>query len=250
MGPISTNPSIDGSQINFGLLHSDINKYCTKEGITLSDISSKKLFRGVNYLSACISRKRIPQNSLLAVLDIIDQPLVKYKLKKEEEKAAVPCQQGVEDNGGGEWYCKLSVRPQFGIVSLAIYHGDKEIAVGHAKIRENTDTEIAKSISYAAHICFKNVEQLDFVNRIGASNPDDMIYEMYNNSVPFKQNAVQYVAERTDRGELARFIKLNYDIFPSWGEKAMRRFLTLNNASKQVQSAFDREFERYIKSCR
>lgn len=244
------NNIIDETMIDFGMLQKDIAAWCKKNKVSLRQLSEEKLYHGSSYLSARISNKRIPQSVLMAVLDIIGEPLAKYKIEKVKAKKADDAKaeksiqvEPVQDDGA--WTCSLSVQEQFSIVSLAIYHNGKEIAVGHAKIKDNTDKEIAKSISYAAHICFKNVEQTEFVNRIGLDNPNNLEYGCYNGGVSFKDIAVKYAGERTDRGEMGRFIQRHYSNFPAFGQMAMRRYFAENNASPNVLKAFDIEFRKY-----
>lgn len=240
---LKNNPTLTAAEINFDLLKRDVKAYCEAHHCTMAEVSTQKLYRGNSFLSARFSEKRMPTNSLLGLLQVIEQPLKRYEIQQEKPEP-------VKQEQGDEWGCKLLVNKEFGIVSFVILHNGEEFAKAHSKIGGDADVDIAKSISYAAHVCYKNVEQNDFVNRIEMSDENAFTMNAFAQNTPFKEYIRAFVGEKTGRGELARYVSTNYASFPTWGEKNMRHYLAFNRASKQVVDAFDAEWENYRKWAR
>lgn len=242
-GKRTKNPVLEADTLNFGLLRSDVNMYCKQNGVSMADISRDKLFRGDSYLSARLSERKITLATLTGICQVIGQPIKRYEIEKK------PPEQPVQkhDEPASAWDCKLMVNTDFGIASFIILRNGEVFAKAHSKLRGTSDVDIAKSISYAAHVCYKELEQADFVNRIGLSDNDAYGLDAFAPSTPFKEYIRQFTGEKSGRGELARFVSNNYAKFPTWGEKGMRHFLTFSRASKQVVDAFDAEFDKYRK---
>lgn len=235
---------LDAKVFDFPAFHADVTAWCSENDMSLSSFCTRKLMRGETYVSTSVTKKRIPLDVARGICEIIGQPPAKYEInKKGPEKPAVVAP--VAD--GAEWSCKLAVNVEFGIVSFILLHNGEEYAKAHAKINgDGTDTDIAKSISYAAHMCYKNCEQTDFVNRIAASDSEALGMNPFSKAnVPFKDYIRVFADELTERGAIARFVKNHYAAVPTWGEKSIKHYLMSQNAPEKVLSGFDAEFKNY-----
>ena len=246
--------AISEEKFNYGLLKADLAQFYKDEGITQEKFSTDYLFHSKSFTSHLVNDRTLTPQFAMAICKIIGQPMKRYKVEKpapDPEPEAAPAENGrAEDDmtqeASAEWGCKIAVNAEFGIVSFALLHNGEVYTKGHARIDGERGVDIAKSISYAAHICYKNIEQKDFCNRI-AKDEEDAEYKYYafGTDVPFKEYIRQFTGEKSARGELARYVFLNYAKFPSWGEKKIRSFLAVERAGKQIIDAFDDCWKQY-----
>ena len=114
--------------------------------------ASRTLGFGPNYIANCCARGLMARSSTMLMEKMFGFQLEDYKMeeKKEEE------QYSIEPYPDG-YRLDLVVKPDR--VKVSLYFGEEEIQAAWADVRGDTDLDLLKAISYAAHMMYKFTEQ-------------------------------------------------------------------------------------------
>ena len=123
-----------------------------KRGLTAKEVSGS-IGKNSNYVIGCVCNGAISD----AAMQLIE---IKYHIPREEieireEKKQVSAEPGFSLN--------LVVKPDR--VRVSINHNGKEIYGAYARINGDTETKLIQAISYAAHMCYKQAEQRELVDK-------------------------------------------------------------------------------------
>ena len=231
----------------------DVRDWCKNHAKTLSSVSVDVLFRNETYLSGALNKKALPPNVAVAIAKMIGVELKDYKVKKEKKEAnpAAEVKKTVVEEDAKGWSCFLKVDEDIGVAMVKIFKDGQEIAVGRSYTYGGDNQGILQGISYAAHMCYKMVQQGNMAHAImqeeGVGTEED---EDANPSarVIFKDWIKKYECENSKAGTLARYVKSHYVKIPATGKKKIRSFLRLNNGDAHLLT-FDTLWDQYFKWC-
>lgn len=260
---------LDPKKFNYSLFKDDLNKFRKKEGYTLEHVSQMVLFRSRCYLSYALNKSALPVQLLNPLCEFIGTTAAKYKIEepkpapKPEPKPelkpevvlpevmpAIPSPPSI-DSG---WECRIRVDEDFETVMMKVLKNGEEMALSRCYFFSKDDTGIMQAISYAAHQCYKNYQQValaqqesDFklrqeVKIVTESTNDPNDIRSFKNWVIYK-----YKNDTSSVGRLARYCESMYDRIPSHGERKIRMFLQLEKGGNAHVAAFNAIWPLYIK---
>ena len=252
---------MDEKKFDYEKFEEDLRRISKEKKKNMLKISEEICLRSANYLCNVLKTKRLPTNIAVAVaswaeMDMknyeIKKPVVKKEEKKSEEAPPVEASapQIVQDSG---WSCVIKVDEEFGMAMMKIFKDGKEIALGRSYTYGHDDVGIVQGISYAAHMCYKLVEQAKIATE--SANPDSAADESEDDDeltgsgvgrVVFKDWIKKYESDNSKAGKLARFIASHYQSIPSTGKKKIRAYIRLNKGETHL-TTFDSMWQMYYK---
>lgn len=235
---ISNIKYIEKSDFNFPQFLHDIKPILRLKEITLSDLSKTRYFKGANYLSNALNDGKIQARILYDLAEYLGVRLKDYEI------VLTPYAEKMEQNAdkqvivGETWTCTIDVNKEFETAMVKITLPNGESVTGRSFLYGTDNTGILQSISYAAHMCYKLVQQ----GKIEQMSSGD---DTENKKLNFKDWITKYEDCNSPYGKLARYIQSHYDAFPSSGEKNMKCYLMQNQGYSHV-SAFTTLFKQYV----
>lgn len=140
-------------KINSQLLHSALDGYNVEHGTTTTDLA-RKMGRADSYLFTIMNRGTIPTSTMTMLSALFGIKPEAYVWTKEDEE---PEEEIPEEP---EWDYRYEVLADKGCVKAYICHYGEIAAYAFARIKiPQTPVTIAQAISYAAHMCYKKLEQ-------------------------------------------------------------------------------------------
>lgn len=244
---------LDERKFDYEKFNSDLKAWCKANKKSFAYVSQNVLFRSEQYLSVVFSRKALPANIALALAKLMQVDMKDYKVTKEEKKevpaAKVEKIAAAEDSTG--WSCYLKVDEEIGVAMLKIFKDGHEIATGRSYTYGGDDQGIVQGISYAAHMCYKMVEQNKLAHAVmeeeGVGTEADQ-EENPSVRVLFKDWIKKYEEANSKAGTLARYVSSHYADLPATGKKKIRSYLRLNNGTAHLIT-FDTLWDQYFKWC-
>lgn len=231
---------LDPRKFDYAKFSKDFKGWAKENKITLTSISEKMLFRRAMYLSDALNHSRLPMNMAVALAEKAGLAMEAYEIKVEAPKVESVKVETPEvkmpDTG---WSCSLRVDEEFDTVMLKIFKDGKEMAKGVSYSYGKDDTGVVQGISYAAHMCYKFIQQ----GKIEKSGFD----EVTRTEVPFKEWLKKYNEEASRIGDLARYVNAEYKNVPTWGEKKIRQYFQLSKDGNKHVPAFNVAWNMYIK---
>lgn len=251
---------LDAKKFDYDSFKSDLSVVLMKKGTTMSKVSTDVCLRSTTYLSNMIRTKRLPANVAIAVAQWAEMDLKKYEIKRVVEKKLVIEQpkEVKEPNKVPEsgWACIVKVDEEFGMAMMKIFKDGKEIALGRSYTYGSDDVGVVQGISYAAHMCYKIVQQSKMAQESIKTVVEPEIEEepeeeleppsITNGRVIFKDWIKKYEKDNTKAGMLAKFIKSNYQSIPATGKKRIRMYIRLNKGEVHL-ATFDSMWTMYLK---
>ena len=251
---------MDEKKFDYEKFDEDLKRISKEKKKSVHKISEEICLRSGNYLCTVLKTKRLPANIAVAIaswaeMDMknyeIKKPAVKKEEKKSEEAPPVEASapQIVQDSG---WSCAIKVDEEFGMAMMKIFKDGKEIALGRSYTYGHDDVGIVQGISYAAHMCYKLVEQAKIATESANSDSatdepedDDELVGSGVGRVVFKDWIKKYEKDNSKAGRLARFIASNYQNIPSTGKKKIRMYIRLNKGETHL-TTFDSMWHMYF----
>ena len=257
---------MDEKKFDYAKFESDLKKVMKEKQVGMTRLSVDVCLRSPSYLGKAIKDKKLPANVVFAVAKWADMDLKGYEIKKpvvkkepKVEKPAVEEVKTVEANNDSNagWSCIVKVDEDFGMAMMKIFKDGKEIALGRSYTYGHDDAGIVQGISYAAHMCYKIVQQTKMANEsirvedvpesneAGIIEDDEMIGSGVGRVV-FKDWIKKYEKDNSKAGKLARFIGSHYQNMPSTGKKKIRSYIRLNKGESHL-TTFDSMWQMYYK---
>ena len=259
--PVKT---LDAKKFDYEKFDSDIRRINKEKKMTMVRLSEEVALRSGSYLQKALSEKAMPANVAIAVakwaeLDLKDYEIKPVKRVKEkpvvsEQTIEQAVEQKVSEKG---WSCVVKVDEEFGMAMMKVFKDGKEIALGRSYTYGHDDTGIVQGISYAAHMCYKQVQQAKMAQESIRTIPekeeisqdedgdDDEEVEVVGRVV-FRDWIQKYGNDNSKAGRLARFIQSHYDKVPATGKKKIRSYLRLNKGEAHL-TTFDSLWSMYQK---
>ncbi len=125
-----------------------LKQYLRQNGVNQKELS-RRIGRGDNYISSLIYTGKAPKCVWPVILREIGAPPSSFALAEKPKEAPKSSMTG--------WNLTLRCRP--GAVNVTVSFDDSEVASGWGRIKEETDLGLVQAISYAAHMCYKKVEE-------------------------------------------------------------------------------------------
>lgn len=140
-------------KINSKKLHEALDAYNAEHGTNTSELA-RQMGRADSYLHTIMTRGTMPSNAMKMISLLFGIKPEDYVWTHEDEEPEEP-----ETTG---WDFQFEVLPEKGCVKAWIVQGGETLVHGFARIKlPQTNTTIAQAVSYAAHVCYKKVEQLE-----------------------------------------------------------------------------------------
>ena len=265
MGNLKQN-MVDPDRFDYPRLHEDLRVWCKKNKKDLQTISQDVFYRTGSYVSNGLSKKNLPLNVLMKLIELIGADAKQYEIvpKPEPEPAPVvqeqPAPSATALTGNG-WEVAARVDLEFGTAMIKVMKNGEEVAIGRSYLYGKNDTDIVKSLSYASHMAYKVIQQRQIADRgyqqvadieeaetemakAEQEEPEPTIEEMASRRLPFKDWVKRYAEANSAYGKCARYIGSHYPHFPATSEKKMRYYLRLNGGETHLQT-FDVLFAMY-----
>ena len=236
-------------EFDYARFSADVKRWCKENGKSMSAVSQDVLFRHETYLSAALNKKALPANIALALAKMIGADMKDYRPAKKE--AAKPVEKKEENATATEkgWSCFLKVDEEIGVAMLKIMKDGEEIATGRSYTYGGDNQGIIQGISYAAHMCYKMVQQDKLAHVVmeeeGADTEES---ECASVRVLFKDWIKKYENDNSKAGTLARYVRSHYTSIPATGKKKIRSYMRLNNGTAHLIT-FDTLWDQYFKWC-
>ena len=230
----------------------DLRKWCKENSKTLSYLSSDVCLRHESYLSGALKKKCLPPNIALVLAKRAGIELKDYKIKRTVNTPAqveVKADEKMEAAEG--WSCFLKVDEEIGVAMLKIFKDGREVCTGRSYTYGGDEQGIIQGISYAAHMCYKMVQQQNLAHAVMAEEGVDTEQDTDANPlarVIFKDWIKRYENDNSKAGTLARYVKNHYEKIPSTGKKKIRSYLRLNHGEAHLM-VFDGIWDQYFKWC-
>lgn len=243
--------SLNPKEFDYDRMYKDLKDWCSKNGKTLAWVSENVLFHSKNYITAVFSSREIAPQVALAIAKLIGTEMKDYKIvrKPEPKPQDAPKKEACEEKRG--WSCTVRVDEEIGVAMLKIYKDGKEIATGRSYTYGGSTEGIVQGISYAAHMCYKMIQQDNIANSIAEEEdaaPDAEDQPNPSARVVFKDWIKKYENDNTKAGTLARYVRSHYAQLPSTGKKRIRGYLRLNGGTAHLIT-FDSMWSQYFKWC-
>lgn len=160
--------NVPGDVFNYGLFRVDISNSCKQAGVSLEDISEKKLLRSRRYLSNSLSSNSLPLNIIIALCDCFDLSVKTYEKNREPRRVAPEVREEIpvvtESKpivfnvafGGKQYTVETKVFGDAKTVLSSVSMDGKVISTGRSTFHDNGVSNIINSISYAIHSVGRN----------------------------------------------------------------------------------------------
>lgn len=145
------------SVFNYQKFQADLTYALDRAGDNINDVSAKVLFRSPSYLHGVIANRTLPMEMAFALCAKYGLSMKDYEIKKEPKPLPPPAVNACPLKNG--WDCVIRVNPDTKVALMTIYKDGAALTSSRSRIRGKSDLEIMQSISYAAHMCYKNIEQ-------------------------------------------------------------------------------------------
>ena len=229
----------DADKFDYAKFQKDLLDKAKKEKTTLAEISEKRLFHASNYLNEGLRKKKLPLQIIHSLSDWYGLSLKDYEIKPKAIAEPVKTEEKIIKLPNAPvlpWQCEIKVDEEFGTAMMRISKDGETVAVGRSGLYGLDDLGIVQSISYAAHMCYKIVQQEVFKSREDSASPKE---------TKFKDWLKKFEQDMPPYGSFARYVKSNYDKFPAYGRKEMKVFLNMNNGASHI-NVFEVMFNAYI----
>lgn len=236
----------------------------------MQNLSTDVFFRSEGYVSNGLSKKNLPLNVLMKLVDIIGGEMKRYEIIPKPEPVPEPepaptvmeePAQDVTPDGKSGWGMDVMVNIEFRSVAVRLTNDGKEVTIGRSYLYGKDPVGIAQSISYAAHMCYKLLQQRKIAElgyqkiaqdeeieaemaKAEAEEPEPTVDELAGRRLLFKDWVKKYESANSAYGKFARYVNSHYPHFPSTSEKKMRYYLRLNGGETHIQN-FDVLFAMY-----
>lgn len=141
-------------KINPEKLRFILETYKKANHTTLSEMSTS-LGRCDSYLNNVL-HKGVCSSATMKMLNLL------YGFRPEDYVWTVDDEAEEVEESTDEWTVEWKVEPEKSRALCRVRCGEEDIAYGYAKVKDPTSRlSIMQAISYAAHICYKKVEQMD-----------------------------------------------------------------------------------------
>ena len=266
---------VSPEKFDYAMLHEDVRRWCKYHQTAMQNLSTDVFFRSGSYVSNGLTKKCLSLNVIMKLCDIIGEDLKKYEIVPKpapvivpepiQEAPAVPAPPSNGLTGQG-WECAIKVDYEFRTVAMKLFKNGEELAIGRSYLYDNDDMGVAKSVSYASHMCYKLIQQKAMAERgyknIAENAEAQMVMDELEEADEPEAPAQQTMSPGSDRtifkvwvrkyqndnsayGKCARFIDSHFPHFPSTSEKRMKAYLRLNGGDKHIQ-AFETLFAMYM----
>jgi len=266
---------MDEKKFDYAKFENDLKEAFKSKQKTAKWVSENICLRGPTYLSNAIKGKRLAANILVAVagwaeLDLKNYEIKKPVVKKEPVKKAEPAKKTEpSENAGPEtvkgdqsvWNCMIRVDEEFGMAMMKIFKNGEELALGRSYTYGHDDAGIVQGISYAAHMCYKIVQQKKMatesmksvveeneateLEEVPVIDDDGEVAGGGVGRVIFKDWIKKYEKDNSKAGKLARYVSSYYQYIPATGKKRIRMYLRLNKGETHLQT-FDTMWAMYL----
>ena len=262
--------SVPADKFNYPKLHSDIAAWCKKNSSNFQTLSQTVFYRSEGYVSNGLTKKSLPLNVLMKLVDIIGGDMKRYEIipkpepVPEPEPAPAVMEEPAQDvipDGKSGWGMDVMVNIDFRSVAVRLTNDGKEVTIGRSYLYGKDPVGIAQSISYAAHMCYKLLQQRKIADlgyqkiaqdeeieaemaKAEAEEPEPTVDELAGRRLLFKDWVKKYESANSAYGKFARYVNSHYPHFPSTSEKKMRYYLRLNGGETHIQT-FDVLFAMY-----
>ena len=151
-------------QFDFSDFLIDLKNWCKHNNETLATLSAYG-YKGANYIQNSCVKQRMPKTIIDALCNITGIDAECYEndvdVKEAQETAIttfIPAQ---------GWSCDCKVHEDTRSCEFALYKDGNLVTRTFSRINfgGGKDVRIAQAISYAAHMAYKQVEQMDFLTQ-------------------------------------------------------------------------------------
>ena len=261
---------VSPEKFDYAMLHEDVRRWCKYHKTAMQNLSTDVFFRSEGYVSNGLSKKNLPLNVLMKLVDIIGGEMKRYEIIPKPEPVPEPepaptvmeePAQDVTPDGKSGWGMDVMVNIEFRSVAVRLTNDGKEVTIGRSYLYGKDPVGIAQSISYAAHMCYKLLQQRKIAElgyqkiaqdeeieaemaKAEAEEPEPTVDELAGRRLLFKDWVKKYESANSAYGKFARYVNSHYPHFPSTSEKKMRYYLRLNGGETHIQN-FDVLFAMY-----
>ena len=261
---------VSPEKFDYAMLHEDVRRWCKYHTTAMQNLSTDVFFRSEGYVSNGLSKKNLPLNVLMKLVDIIGGEMKRYEIIPKPEPVPEPepaptvmeePAQDVTPDGKSGWGMDVMVNIEFRSVAVRLTNDGKEVTIGRSYLYGKDPVGIAQSISYAAHMCYKLLQQRKIADlgyqkiaqdeeieaemaKAEAEEPEPTVDELAGRRLLFKDWVKKYESANSAYGKFARYVNSHYPHFPSTSEKKMRYYLRLNGGETHIQN-FDVLFAMY-----
>ena len=261
---------VSPEKFDYAMLHEDVRRWCKYHKTAMQNLSTDVFFRSEGYVSNGLSKKNLPLNVLMKLVDIIGGEMKRYEIIPKPEPVPEPepaptvmeePAQDVTPDGKSGWGMDVMVNIEFRSVAVRLTNDGKEVTIGRSYLYGKDPVGIAQSISYAAHMCYKLLQQRKIAElgyqkiaqdeeieaemaKAEAEEPEPTVDELAGRRLLFKDWVKKYESANSAYGKFARYVNSHYPHFPSTSEKKMRYYLRLNGGETHIQT-FDVLFAMY-----
>lgn len=256
----TTKDIISKDVFDYNAFHKDLKREVKRAGTTFVEICVKDLFRSPNYLSNAFNKKAMQLRIAEELARRYRLNLNDYEIRKPEPKpepvvlttqewppAEMATPVAISEAEAEPWTCFIKIDEEFGTCMMKVMHNGEKVAVGRSFLFGTNDVGIMQSISYAAHMCYKIVQQ-GSIEKIQEGKPEVIAESVGPERVIFKDWVKRFNTAGSDYGRFARYLESRYNAFPSTGEKQMRYFLQMNKGEAHLP-AFGTLFKQYRHWC-
>ncbi len=246
---------------DYDAFHKDLKREAKRAGTTFVEICEKDLFRSPTYLTNAFSKKAMQLRVAEELARRYRLSLKDYEIRKPEPKpepvvlttqewppAEMATPVAISGAETEPWTCFIKIDEEFGTCMMKVMHNGEKVAVGRSFLFGTNDVGIMQSISYAAHMCYKIVQQ-GSIEKIQDNIPENAADSLGPERLVFKDWVLRYVDVRSEYGRFARYVRDHHEKFPSSGEKQMRYHLDMNKGDAH-KPAFSVLFKQYRHWCR
>lgn len=232
--------------------YSELKSVCKAKGTTVEYLSVHKFYKGKDYLRSNFKSGTLPTNILEDLASYMGVTLKEYEipivqLYREDPKPVDPI---LETEAPDEhWKIDVKIDEEFGTAMLRIMKDGVKIAVGRSYLYGTDDIGVAQSISYAAHMAYKLIQQdklkvVSLPAEIEVEQMQDLIKG--NEQMAFKDWIKKFENDNSAYGRLARYISSCYKDFPGKGEKDMKCYFNMHKGQTHL-TTFQTAFSLYMK---
>lgn len=226
--------TVSADKFDYPAFRRDLMNRCKAEKTTLGDLSVNILFRSRSYLSNSLSTGSLTLPMITRLAQWLGEDLIKYSIKPKKPEPEVVLPDNPMVSSG--WSCEVKVEKDFGVALMRVIKDGNTVVTGRSFLYGLDDVGIIQSISYAAHMCYKLVQQ-DVIEEIKEGKaPERIIY---------KDWVKKYEEANSVFGCLARYIQAHYKNFPSTGKKDMHVYLLQHEGGAHI-NAFKVSFDQYM----